>query len=211
MRESYTLDQVVADALVERGFRFREHDHVGLRAEPPVIRLQPRGNGAWVVLDVHEDMGTAEDLPKAKIRAGELLGRRGSIWVLGVDGLVQSVEEYIPRTGSAPPQPPTANQPVAAIAASSTVSAGAEQPISTSDEPEVSEPTSAAPAQLTAEAMRRMLGPAWVSSMQDARQHGDTEAMAEGLKEGYHVIHALHPLLPAIANVVQNLIRAARF
>jgi hypothetical protein len=211
MRESYTLDQVVADALLERGFRFRERDHVGLRADPPVIRLQPRRDGVWLVLDVDEVMGTAEDLPKAKMRAGELLGRGGSIWVLGVDGLVQSVEEYIPHTIRATSLGPFPKERVGAIAPPSTVAAGAEQPVSTSDELEVSEPASATPAQLTAEAMRKMLGPAWVSSMHDARQQRDTEAMAEGLKEAYHVIHALHPLLPGIANVVQNLIRAARF
>ena len=162
MRESHTLDQVVADALVERGFRFRERNHVGLRADPPVIRLRPRGDGAWVVLDVDEVIGTAEDLPKAKICAGELLGRRGSIWVLGMDGLVQSVEEYIPQTIRATNLGPFPKERVGSTPGPSVVPSGAEERVSTSAELELSEPTSATPAQLTAEAMRRMLGRVWV-------------------------------------------------
>ena len=40
-----------------------------------------------------------------------------------------------------------------------------------------------------------MLGPAWTSAMDDARRRGDTEGLAAGLREGYHIVHALHPVL----------------
>ena len=209
MRESYTLDQVVADLLVEHGFRFRERDHVGLRADPPVVRLQPSLDGGWLVLDVDEVIGTSDDLPKARAQARELLGRRGSIWILGQDGLVQRVEEHIPQAVNAPIHVPVPDMPVAALAEPMAVSADGEHPASVPGEVGVPESTGATPAQLTAEAMRTMLGPAWVSSMEDARRHRDTEGLANGLKEGYHAIHALHPLLPAMAKVVQILLRAA--
>ena len=103
MRDSYTLDEVIADALHERGFTFRERDHVGLRADPPVIRLQANPKGDWVILDVDVILGTADNLVQAKAKAGRILAGPGVILILGPDGLVQGVERYSPDPVDATP------------------------------------------------------------------------------------------------------------
>lgn len=209
MRDSYTLDEVIADALHERGFTFRERDHVGLRADPPVIRLQANPKGDWVILDVDVILGTADNLVQAKAKAGRILAGPGVILILGPDGLVQGVERYSPDPVDATPHVRVRMVPAKAPAEPASKSSTAAQPeappVETDAAGSATQPRSTA--EITAEGMRQMLGPAWTSAMDDARRRGDTEGLAEGLREGYHIVHALHPVLHEL---IRKLMDAAR-
>lgn len=182
---------------------FRESDHVGLRADPPALRIQRQRDGGWAILDVDKWVAHALDFEAALTSATELLQRPGVIYV--VDELGQITEmRRTEAVSHAPLDPKPPGGVLLFNAGPGTGAVPGSSPMTTKTE-------SARPQdpEIEPESVKSIMGTDWTDRMKAARENESLEALTEGVKEAVHVLHFLHPFLQQSGPLIQAILRAA--
>ena len=58
------------------------------------------------------------------------------------------------------------------------------------------------------EAVKSIMGAEWIASAQTAKENGSMDEVSDLVKEAFHIIHLLHPVMEKIGPVIQAIVAA---